>query len=421
MARDKGRQRYLHRQSGSAPWLLEGPLKGDYRGAVVIPALAEGDALWSTLEHLLAQSGGWPDDWLVVVVINGRDNSDPQQLAVNLRDLEQLRSGRFDHAPVGWVDASRDGYRLPVKRGGVGMARKLGCDLALPYLREDGLLVHLDADCRVEATYLHSVQHYFADHSGGAVLPFCHPLPKVPAHRQAMIAYELYLRCHRLGLEWAGSPYAYHAIGSTMATTADAYIKAGGMNCRQAGEDFYFLQQVAKTSGVGCIEGTVVWPSSRVSQRTPFGTGQVIAAAAAHGLQKLYHPQTYAIVGDWLRSVVSHPRETVQQLVRRATVIDAGLERFLREEGFAERWQQLCATHENSERRLRAFHEWFDGLKTLRCLHALGQTYPVAEAIEQVPRLFELWGWPVCSNLEEALIRLRRHDLPWLPEGHLAF
>jgi len=401
--------------------VIEGPITENYCGAVVIPALAEGETLWTTIRHLLAQKGGWPDDWLIVVVVNGREDSDPQQLAVNLRDLEQLRSGRFDPHPVAWVDATSTGRCLPRKRGGVGMARKLGCDLVLPHLGDAGLLVHLDADCRVEDTYLTCLQHYFADHSGGAVLPYCHPLPESAPQRQAMIAYELYLRCHRQGLAWAGSPYAYHAIGSTMVTTAEAYVKAGGINCRQAGEDFYFLQQVAKTSGVGVIEGTVVWPSSRTSRRTPFGTGQVIAAGAEHGLQKLYHPQTYAIVHGWLQSVMSHPRETAQQLVQRAMMIDAGLQSFLLEEGFAERWQQLCGTHDHTERRLRAFHEWFDGLKTLRCIHALGQAYPVAEAIEQVPRLFELWGWPVCSTIDEALIQLRRRDLSWLAQGHPAF
>lgn len=417
----KAQQRYLQRHAFSGPWTLEGVQGDQYRGAVVIPALAEGDALWATLAALLSQRGGWPDGWLIVVVINAREDCNAQRLDDNLRDLQQLRSGRFAHAPVGWVDATSDEHRLPLKRGGVGLARKIGCDLVLPHLADNGLLVHLDADCRVEETYLHTIEDYFICHDGGAVLPYCHPLPDIEPLRTAMICYELYLRCHRQGLHWAGSPYAYHAIGSTMVTTVAAYVKAGGMNCRQAGEDFYFLQQVAKTSGMGCLDGTVVWPSSRISQRTPFGTGQVIAASAGDSLQQLYHPMTYAVLRDWLRMVSEHPQDAAEQLLGRAAAIDSGLHDFLLREGFSERWAQLCRTHEKKERRLRAFHEWFDGLKSLRCIHALGESYPAAAAVEQVPRLFELWGWEVCSDLEEALVQLRRRDLPWLDAGDVAF
>jgi len=421
MTFSKTQQRYLQRHALSGPWTLEGVQGDKYRGAVVIPALAEGEVLWATLNTLLSQSGGWPDDWLVVVVINAREDSDAQQVDSNLKDLEQLRRGRFAPAPVSWVDASGGGCRLSIKRGGVGMARKLGCDLVLPYLADKGLLVHLDADCRVEDTYLTVIEDYFTRHEGGGVLPYCHPLPTTQPFRAAMICYELYLRCHRQGLQWAGSPYAYHAIGSTMVSTAEAYVKAGGMNCRQAGEDFYFLQQVAKISDVDYLEGTVVWPSSRISQRTPFGTGQVIAASEEDTLQQLYHPATYAVLRDWLRTATEHPQETSQQLLERAAAIDTVLHNFLLKEGFAERWRQLCRTHGTIERRLRAFHEWFDGLKSLRCIHALGETYPVAPAVEQVPRLFELWGWDACCDLEEALIQLRRQDLSWLAEGDAAF
>jgi hypothetical protein len=52
-----------------------------------------------------------------------------------------------------------------------------------------------------------------------------------------------------------------------MACRASAYVAAGGMNRRLAGEDFYFLQQVHKTSGVAALYGTTVHPSPRSSQR----------------------------------------------------------------------------------------------------------------------------------------------------------
>jgi hypothetical protein len=38
--------------------------------------------------------------------------------------------------------------------------------------------------------------------------------------------------------------YAYHTVGSAMAVKAYQYVKVGGMNRRQAGEDFYFIQKL---------------------------------------------------------------------------------------------------------------------------------------------------------------------------------
>ena len=68
--------------------------------------------------------------------------------------------------------------------------------------------------------------------------------------REAIMKYELYLRYYRLALEYTGHPHAYHCIGSAFAVRTLDYVAQGGMNKRQAGEDFYFLQKLisAKTA-----------------------------------------------------------------------------------------------------------------------------------------------------------------------------
>ena len=80
-----------------------------------------------------------------------------------------------------------------------------------------------------------------------------HPLRHQPGSRRrkqrAIDRYELFLRHYVLGLKLAGSPYAFHTVGSAMACTADAYVRRGGMNTRAAGEDFYFLQHLSRTVG----------------------------------------------------------------------------------------------------------------------------------------------------------------------------
>ncbi|MEM4247718.1 MAG: hypothetical protein QXH80_00460, partial [Candidatus Nanoarchaeia archaeon] len=75
------------------------------------------------------------------------------------------------------------------------------------------------------------------------------------------------------GLTFAGSPYAYHTLGSAMAFRASAYISAGGMPRKNGGEDFYMLQALRKIGRIGLISNTTVYPSSRISDRVPFGTG----------------------------------------------------------------------------------------------------------------------------------------------------
>src|SRR5213594_3575687 len=93
-----------------------------------------------------------------------------------------------------------------------------------------------------------------------------------PKVAEAIAAYELHLRYYVRALRYAGFPYAHHTIGSCMAVRADVYKKQGGMNKRQAGEDFYFLQKIIPLGHFTDLTETKVIPSSRPSDRVPFGT-----------------------------------------------------------------------------------------------------------------------------------------------------
>jgi len=54
-----------------------------------------------------------------------------------------------------------------------------------------------------------------------------------------------------------------------MICTVDSYIAVRGMNRREAGEDFYFLNKLAKLGDIGQIHATTVYPSARPSRRVP--------------------------------------------------------------------------------------------------------------------------------------------------------
>ena len=91
-------------------------------------------------------------------------------------------------------------------------------------------------------------------------------------------------------MAYAGHPHAYHCIGSAFAVRATDYVAQGGMNKRQAGEDFYFLQKLILTGRYATLDTTCVYPSARFSTRTPFGTGQTVRQIVEEsGVYRVYH------------------------------------------------------------------------------------------------------------------------------------
>lgn len=297
-----------------------------------------------------------------------------------------------------WIDAATPGQELPAGQG-VGLARKIGMDAALTLLDygdQDPLLICLDADTTVQPDYLTAiVSHFSAAKAGGASIPYCHR-PAIDSAGQAAIdRYELFLRVYVLGLELAGSPYAFHTVGSAMACRAMAYCASGGMNRRLAGEDFYFLQQVHKTSGVATLAGTVVQPSPRSSRRVPFGTGRSVGDMLADGQQRLlfYQPEVFTIVGAWLATVAEHVEQDAGVLLEQAGQITPLLAEYLVQSGFATAWANITKTNRTAEKRLTAFHSWFDAFRTMRLIHELSDHgYPRTTPEAAVPPLLEQAG-----------------------------
>ncbi len=396
-------ERYLRSRSFSGPWRLEGDPRRDFDGAVVIPALAEEADLFNALQSLLL-CAPQIHRFLVVIVVNHRADASPCQKADNLRTLQRL-SQSMHAAPLAWVDAASPGKELP-RAEGVGAARKIGCDLALERLNWSSgtpLLAFLDADTLVDSRYLAALLHHFARATrGAAVVPFAHREGETALQHKAIVRYELFLRSYVLGLRLAASPYAFHTVGSTIACRAEAYVRAGGMNRRLAGEDFYFLQQLAKTCGVAPLRGTVVRPSARPSTRTPFGTGQSVSRQVA-GEEKIsfYHPQCFTLLGRWLSA--ANGADPARSAYEVCVEIDA----FLRRERFPEIWRKLQHNH-RSETLQSAFHHWFDALKTLRLIHHLSAvSLPRCDWSTALGPLVQKMGRSLPEREEEALELLR--------------
>lgn len=369
---------------------------------VVIPAYCESGHLPLTIASLEALPASERSRlWVLVVVNNPALPEGTGSVAHsvwrkvhedNLRLLTWLaETSAATSLHLAWIDAASRGHELPGK-GGVGMARKLGCDSAVSVLCEANgdlcgasgqpvVLLHLDADTLVEPTYLDAVSELLASGCEGGAIWFQHQVADSPRAQRAIDAYELYVHYYVAGLRLAGSPYAYHTVGSSMVCRADSYVRAGGIPAkRQAGEDFYFLQQLAKVGGVCPIHGTTVRPSPRISYRVPFGTGPQMANVMERGEGDLpaADPRVFGVLGDLFRSVQANAMAGSAAVL--ADIECPQTRSFLEEKRFGDVFERISRQSADRQRRVAAFHEWFDGLATHRLIHRLtAERWPALE------------------------------------------
>ena len=334
--------------------------------AVVIPAYDEAAELPRTLDSLAPALAASPRRAAVIAVVNHPAGVSEDSSLETLRMLEE-RKRRMPELSVLYA---------PGLAGGVGAARKLGMDAFLAShtaeSADDAIIWSLDADTRVEEEYFTRVEAAFAIHPGASfcTLGFRHERGATPELERAIRGYEVYLRDYVENLRRAGSPYAFMSIGSAFAVRGSAYVRAGGMKVRSAGEDFYFLQECAKCGEFFEVPEVLVHPSARLSGRNVFGTGPALEKiTAGTGLNRI---PGAAFAG--LKELLAAARdpEKLADPERFVSAVPEEVRAFLGACRFTENWRRILAnTPRDAAARERAFHRWFDGLKTLRLLHAL--------------------------------------------------
>jgi hypothetical protein len=405
------RLKYLARKGVVGPWAIDGGAADSYIAAVVIPACDEEEWLFDTLVSLAKNRPGLLKKTLILVVLNQPEQTSAEVAAANCRTLQKLKTSPLNAVlQLAWIDACSPGLALPV--GGAGAARRLGLDRVLERLDSqlDPILICLDADTLVDANYLESVlQHFSGSLAGGAVVPFEHQAAETKHLQSAIDHYELFLRCYVFGLQLAGSPYAFHSVGSTMACRASAYVGAGGMSQRPAGEDFYFLQNLAKTVGVESVRGTCVYPAARISGRVPFGTGPALLRLQTDPDQQLFYPvESFQLLGKFLQ-LVTRDLLFADTLQLEADRLNPELGQFMSEQKLATVTDRLRRNHLKTDQYVRAFHCWFDGLKSLRLLRRIcdGKPFSMSVAQKIVPDLMRQGGLNPANELSRMLDMMR--------------
>jgi glycosyltransferase involved in cell wall biosynthesis len=407
---------YLSSRGSVDPWKIAGLPSGDYQGAIVIPALAERETLSLTLDSLEKNPREILSSFFVLVVVNHSPDASVHDKQNNQQTLQGFAAwqARFRQLRLAWVDAASPGLELPVRQSGVGLARKIGFDLALrelQYSPSPPFLVSLDADTLTRPDYLSALMRHFRERRNpGAVIPFCHRPGAFPEQDRAIQRYELFLRAYVLGLSLAASPYAFHTVGSAMACTADGYVRTGGMKPRKAAEDFYFLQGLVKTGSVSQVGGTVVYPSARSSHRVPFGTGRSVSRllAGEKGSILFYRKECFQILRDWLSLMEESWHRDGEEISHRSAHISPRLTDYLKEIHFSATWAKIQKNFPSLPTLRKGFHDWFDGLKTLRLIHFLSAgSFPRDDPERALPPLLSWAGLQSQPDLTGQLALLR--------------
>lgn len=343
---------------------------------VVIPCFDE-PYLPNTINSLL--SAKKPDcDVEIIVVINAPEKATQEQLNQNNITSKYLNSVT---CPDGFFVRKIIHPTQPKKTAGVGSARKAGMDEAVRRFgiidNKEGVIVSLDADCLVATDYFLKIENYFKKHqkSLGCSIGFEHIIDEENlslAEQKAISQYELYLRYYYHSLKHIGFPNPFYAIGSAFAVTVNGYMSQGGMNRRQAGEDFYFIQKLVHAGEFGEIKKPLVFPSARESNRVPFGTGTVVRdlvntnadyyTYSTHSFDKL--KDFFKIVKQlWETETVDFSDLLINNRINSA-MID-----FLNAEEYIKNIIEIknnSSSYNNFEKR---FFKWFDGLKILKFLN----------------------------------------------------
>lgn len=379
------------------------PDQGAWANVMVIPACNEGPGLLRPPPPCGGRS-------LMILVINEMESAaqhvsqrnEALAAAVQAQFSPQWQSAGLSlwrdmntERDVLLVDRFSKGRRLPAK-GGVGYARKIGVDMAVALVharRIETRWIHCtDADVKLPETYFTS-SNKLPDprlEYSALVYPFSHrDIGERSAGSdviEATALYELSLRYYVAGMKYAHSPYAFHTIGSTMAVSAEHYAKVRGFPKREAGEDFYLLNKLAKVGTVLELESgpdnDVIEIQSRRSDRVPFGTG-----AAVNKITELkdlvsdflfYDPAVFELLGIWLGSLPKiwgseSPELTMASFSKghcpenQQQALLAGLEGLKTQQALEHAFRQS----KNLDQFNRQMHTWFDAFRTLKLIHFL--------------------------------------------------
>lgn len=359
-----------------------------------IPAMDELEDLGATLSCISAQD--YPGDIQVYICVNQAegDEKDKRYQALSARNRalwERLRQNPWGLA-LHPIDRFSEGKAWKGKQKGVGMARKSCVEALLPEAESDDILIHMDADTLFNPSYVRCMAQAFRNpHTDAATPAYYHRLSGCEAQDRAMLRYEIYLRCYLLQLLRISSPYAFTALGSAICCRVGSYLKAGGFDSREAGEDFYLLQRIVKCGQVDIRPHATVYPSSRLSERVPFGTGPAIRSLLQNENTRypVFPPEAFDAIRETYLRIPALQKGPVP------TPLTDFMDRTL---GKGDGWEKLRRNYPTLPAFTKAFHQKADGLRIFQFLRHYADTHPDTEENKLRATLLSLGMEEACPD-----------------------
>ena len=277
------------------------------------------------------------------------------------------------------VDRCVNGPPIPTDQG-VGLARKIAADLLCQLIHQGQLQSHwiasTDADAKLPDNYFQQLPN----NPDTAACLFAYQHRRKPHNliSQATTLYEFSLHYYVEGLRFAGSPYAFHTVGSTLAVNYRHYALVRGFPKRSAAEDFYLLNKLAKTGEIKSLTEQPIELQARLSNRNPFGTGPAVAELLASdniSTMPLYHPDSFVYLRHWL-ALLDRLTElnsgNIHQQIGTIEQLDQSLLLNLSEKFNLPKAISHCRRHgKEVATRQKQLKHWFDSFKTLKFIHCL--------------------------------------------------
>lgn len=344
---------------------------GFFTFAVIVPMLNENDNAERFFNSLAASVTAAPNEnILIIAVVNCHERSSAEYKKDNFELLKRLHNNEFKLQNLAIFDHTSEGKTL---RNGVGEARKIGMDFALREFDsndfENSIIASLDADTLTYENYFTEIRRKFNALPEAGAITFNVRHADDAEDRIALAQYEKYMQSYCEGLKKAGSPYAFYTVGSAFAVRASDYIRSGGMRKLKAGEDFYFLQAVVKSSKVIHCPDITVRPSARFSARVPFGTGTALRAISDNVKEYLPFPEkSFDALGEVIAAADAGNLSSAEKFL---SSISEENSRFFIEAGFIEDWAKVTSNLPSDQLRNAFLLHWFDGLKTLQFIKSI--------------------------------------------------
>jgi hypothetical protein len=345
----------------------------------------------------------------IIIVVNAPENAEKESIENNKLTIKNIKSWKKENNNCFFrlfafiVEPSVSGW-------GVGLARKTGMDEAVRRFNQlnkpDGIILNLDADCIVESNYFVSICSellYKKDRTACSIY-FEHPLSGNDFEDKIykyISLYELHLRYYFQGLAFSGFPYVFHTVGSAIAVKALSYVKAGGMNRRQAGEDFYFIQKLVPAGGYFNLNSTVVYPSPRASSRVPFGTGASIGKLTGENSKTLltYNFLAFRELRLFFGMSEKFYQSNSDELSEYYKSFPQGIKSFLVKNEWVEKMTEIRNNTTNLLSYEKRFFGWFNMFKIVKYLnHVSQEIFDKKPVPESASDLLDAIGIPLNSK-----------------------